>query len=217
MAELLSPSWLSSFQPLENWCARDSEKWTRRCGLSESEILSRLEQLDDYIGYRAWYLMDSDHMAREDLSQEARKAIVKTLKNGDHYPNSYLRQVASTAMSQYLRRGKSVDKPWNDYERRHGCRIHSLDAPRTDGRDRHEVSLYRQRRLEDVADARIMLDQLESHLDSPQRHVLHLLRQGYSQVHISRALGRPARHIYNTARTIRDKAREIWYVGISER
>ena len=182
--------------------------------MSESEILSRLEELDDYIGYRAWHLAETDRMTREDLAQEARGAIVERLQTGDHYPNSYLGKVACTAMSRYLRRGRSVDRPWSNYERGLGYEVCSLDAPRCDGRDHHEVSLYRQRRVEDTVHARMMLGQLESHLDEQQQDVLYFLRQGYSQVDISRALGCPARRIYNTTREIREKARETWNVDI---
>lgn len=74
-------------------------------------MLERLERLESYIDYKTWYLVENDHMTRQDLAQEARKAVVTTLKSGNQYPNAYLRKVASSAMSQYLRKGRSVDRP----------------------------------------------------------------------------------------------------------
>ena len=76
--------------------------------------------MEDYVGYRTWYLAEADKMMREDLAQEARMAMIKTLSNGDGYPNSYLRKVASSAMSRYLRKGRSIGhrNPETDGQRR---------------------------------------------------------------------------------------------------
>lgn len=177
--------------------------------LNQEERLDRLEKIEKYIGYQAFYFADGDPMTREDLAQEARLAIIQRLRKGD-YPNTYLRKVVKGAMIQYLRRGNSIDRHWPHYNRQHTYSMTSLDKPiRNCDLTREEVT-YVKGGFEKVADARLMLDQLEPYLNDREKHVLQFLREGYSQADVAGMTGYESSSISHIVQNIVNKGREVW-------
>ena len=176
--------------------------------LNQDEELARLEAMESYIRYKAFYFAEEDPMTQEDLAQEAREAIIKALRK-DHYPRSYLRKVVQGAMIHYLRQGRSVDyhRPRQTQE----YRIMSLDRSIGDGTPLEEV-IHVRGSFEDMADARMMLNQLEAYLNERERYVFNLLRKGYSQADVARMMGCTRSWIYYIMEDIRRKAKEVWRI-----
>jgi RNA polymerase sigma factor (sigma-70 family) len=177
--------------------------------LDHREQLDRLGRIESYIGYKAFCYADGDPMIREDLAQEARLAVIRVLRRQD-YPNSYLRKVARGAMLVYLRRGKSIDRQWPHYERQNNYTVMSLDKPIRDCDLTREEVTYVKGSFEKAADARLMLDQLETYLSDREKQVLDFLRQGYSQADVARMMGCTRSCISYFMRGIRDKGAEVW-------
>lgn len=155
---------------------------------SHQTEIDSVRKMENYIGCKAWRLVGNDAMTRDDLSQEARVAIIEVIRRQD-YADGYLIKVVSHAMSGCLRRGSSIDRSWPHWRRSRAYRLVRLDQP--DGptpqalRDGHKP----QASFEEAADNSVMLDQLVDHLNQREQTVLACLRRGCSQVEAGRILG----------------------------
>ena len=159
-----------------------------------------------------------DGALAQDLAQEATLALWRVLREHPDAPAGYLKDIADHAARDALRRGKSVDRPL-PRDRERSWRVVSLDVLIEDepGWDAIEGNLIRRRRhgelpspTEEVATARIMLQDLRERLTPRQREVLELRLQGYTREEIGARLGLGQTRVNTIITVIRDRARPLW-------
>ena len=176
----------------------------------ENEIES-IRKMENYVGYEAWLLVGNDPMTRDDLSQEARVAILKVVRRKD-CAREYLRMAARHAMVNYLRRGSSVDRTWGHIRRPHTYHLVGLEGLDSSNQGSASGDHRGESSFEVAADDRIMLDQLAPRLSARERTVLDLLRKGHSQAEVSRWLSCSEPTVHRIVAAIKGKAREIWRI-----
>ena len=165
--------------------------------------------MEGFIAHKAWLLADGDSMTKDDLAQEARTAIVTAMRKRD-YGTGYLRGVAKHAMTDYLRRGTSVDRTWPSRDRSRVYEFESLDKPKRPGSKALNHGHKGEAVFEEAVDTRIMLDQLASHLSRRERGVLACLRRGYSQAAAGRMMECSQTTVHRILADIKAIARKIW-------
>ena len=154
----------------------------------------------------------------EDLAQEAALALWRVLQERPDAPAAYLKSVADHGVRDALALGKSVDRLL-PRERERAWQVVSLDLLMEDeaGWQTIEGSIIRRRRhgelpspTEEVATARIMLQDLRDCLTSRQRQVLELRLQGYTREEIGERLGLGQTRVNTILLIIQKKARPLW-------
>ena len=168
--------------------------------------------MEGYIGYKAGLPPDGDWMTKDDLAQEARIAIVRATRKLD-YGTGYLRGVVKHAMTDYLRRGTSVDRTWPSRDRSRVYEFESLDKPKRPGSKALNHGHKGEAIFEEAVDTRIMLDQLATHLSRRERGVLACLRRGYSQADAGRMMECSQTTVHRILADIKAIARRLWGIG----
>ena len=167
---------------------------------------------------RRWARRIGRYGAAEDLAQEAALALWRVLRERPDAPAGYLKDAADHAVRDALARGKSVDRCL-PRERQRTWRAVSLDAlmEADPGWDAIEGSLIRRRHYgelpsptEEVAVARIMLQDLRCCLTPRQRQVLEFRLQGYTREEIGARLGLGQTRVNTILLIIQKKAGPLW-------
>jgi len=160
----------------------------------------------------------------EDLAQEAALGLWRVLRERPDAPVAFLKEVAASAARDFLKRGKSVDRPLPK-ERKHIYQTVSLEVLMGDeeGWDSIEASLIRRRHRGELPDstyevalASILYRDLRSRLTPQQRRVLELRLQGYTREEIGSKLGVGPTRVNTLIVTIRQKARPLWEEELHE-
>ena len=90
--------------------------------------LTRLNEVEGFIEFKAADLSMGDPMFAEDLAQQAREAVIKRLRKHPHCPYSHLVNKARDSLYNYRKKGHSVDRPYQG-KRARQYQITSLDEP----------------------------------------------------------------------------------------
>ena len=90
--------------------------------------LTRLNEVEGFIEFKATNLSMGDPMLAEDLAQQAREAVIRRLRNSPDCPYSHLVNKARDAILNYRKKGQSVDRPYQG-KRARQYQITSLDQP----------------------------------------------------------------------------------------
>ena len=91
--------------------------------------LTRLNEVDGFIQWKAINLSMGDPMLAEDLAQQAREAVIRRLREYPDCPYSHLVNKARDAIFRYRQKGKSVDGLLYQRGRARQYEIASLEEP----------------------------------------------------------------------------------------
>jgi hypothetical protein len=90
--------------------------------------LTRLNEVEGFIEFKATDLSMGDPMFAEDLAQQAREAVIKRLRKHPDCPYSHLVNKARDALYNYRKKGHSVDRPYQG-KRARQYQFASLEEP----------------------------------------------------------------------------------------
>lgn len=167
----------------------------------------------------AWKCASRYHQEHllEDMVQEANIAIWRALQEHPNPVGSYIWHTAYYTALNFLRRGRSVERPVTKGETAY--QMVSLEALMEsrdgDGWDIIE-GIVRRRHGElpnptqDIAVAHVMYEELQEHLTPRQRQVLALRLQEYTELEIARLLGVSHTQAYRIVAAIRIQACALW-------
>jgi hypothetical protein len=154
-------------------------------------------------------------MLVEDLTQEAREAVIGQLRETPDCPDSYLVVRAKDAISRYRRKGSSVDGKLYPVHRTHHYQMVSLDAPVShDGGGLREevtrVSWGSRRPTEEIACARVLLDEFRDTLSTEERDCLSLRLMGIPWEEVEQHLGTGEGELAEMRKGMEEKALAFW-------
>lgn len=174
-----------------------SEREQSRLNGQAALELTRLNQVEGFIQFKATKLSMGDPMFAEDLAQQAREAVIKRLRKHPDCPYSHLVNKARDAILNYRKQGQSVDRPYQG-KRARQYQITSLEAPI----DREAKPLERvttlgevlshptqpKRLTEERAITRVLFDTVRDQLSSRGNSALTLRLSGFTWKEIRLAL-----------------------------
>ena len=159
--------------------------------------LTRLNEVEGFIQFKATDLSMGDPMFAEDLAQQAREAVIRRLREYPDCPYSHLVNKARDAIFNYRKKGQSVDRPYQG-KRARQYQITSLDEPINNRANPSEraTSLGEvlnhptqpKRLTEERAITRVLFDIVRDHLSSRGNSALTLRLSGFSWREIRQTL-----------------------------
>jgi hypothetical protein len=192
----------------------------------EQQELARLAEVEGFIQLRATEFSMGDPMLAEDLTQEAREATLRRLREHPNCPYSHLVNKSRDAIFRYRGKGSSVDGLLYQRGRARQYGIISFEEPiDTEADPSEEQASLREvlsdpthpRRItEERAFANVLLDNLREHLSQEENEVLALRLMSVSWKEVGEILGHGVRKREKMQRGIRETAREIWTITIPE-
>jgi DNA-directed RNA polymerase specialized sigma subunit len=188
--------------------------------MHEREELTRLNQVEGSIKGRAKQFSAGDLMLVEDLAQEGREAAIRLLRAEPNRPASHLVVKAKDAISQYRRRGSSVDGKLDARSRTKHYHILSLEQLVFDnGRPREEAISDPQgpsRPTEEEACINILFASLRDSLSAEENQVLTLRLMDIPWQRVGEILDQEPREISKMRKRIATAACMVWGPPISE-
>ena len=180
----------------------------------ESNLLSRLEDLQPLVRAIAWRWSRDRPTEEDDLAQEIATRLWLVLRRRPDAPQEYLAAAARHAALDYRTRGPSVDR-LSQSGRQHRWQMVSLEAllEEDDEETGHLPGPHRgdgASPVEDMVVARLLYDQLRERLTPRQAAFLILRLRGYSPGEAGDLLGLTPRQTNNVGIRLRAKARALW-------
>lgn len=192
------------------------------CFASQQAVfeLTRLKEVDSFIQLKATNLAMGDPMLAEDLSQQAREAVIRRLREYPDCPYSHLVNKARDAILRYRQKGKSVDGLLYQRGRARQYRIASLEEPIKNEAEPSEgmTSLGEilsdpgqpRRFTEERAIISVMLDTVRDHLSFRSNDALTLRLQGWTWKEIRIELNLSYRTMERIKNDLAQITRWVW-------
>jgi hypothetical protein len=189
--------------------------------------LTRLAEVESFIQLRAAQFSMDDPMLAEDLSQQAREAVVRRVRVDPNCPYSHLVNKSRDAIFRYRQKGKSVDGLLYHRGRARRYGIISFEEPiDTEAGPFEEKASLREvlsdpqaprRSTEERAFANVLLDNLRERLSPEGNEVLTLRLMGVPWKEAGEILGQRPGEMAKLRRSIAENARVIWSVSVPDR
>ena len=181
--------------------------------------LTRLNEVEGFIQFKATNLSMGDPMLAEDLAQQAREAVIRRLREYPDCPYSHLVNKARDAILNYRKKGQSVDRPYQG-KRARQYQITSLDVPiasranpsaRATALGEFLNHPNQPKRLtEERAITRVLFDTVRDQLSSRGNSALMLRLNGYSWREIRQALNLSHGELEIIKKDLAHRIQRVW-------
>ena len=181
--------------------------------------LTRLNEVEGFIEFKATDLSMGDPMFAEDLAQQAREAVIRRLRQTPDCPYSHLVNKARDAIYNYRKKGHSVDRPYQG-KRARQYQFTSLDQPinQRANLSARATSLGEvlnhptqpKRLTEERAITRVLYDTVRDHLSSRGNSALTLRLSGFSWREIRLALNLSHGELGVIKRDLAQRIQRVW-------
>jgi len=181
--------------------------------------LTRLNEVEGFIEFKATDLSMGDPMFAEDLAQQAREAVIKRLRQTPDCPYSHLVNKARDAIFNYRKKGHSIDRPYQG-KRARQYQFTSLDQPinyqanpsarMTALGEVLNHPTQPKRFTEERAITRVLFDTVRDQLSSRGNSALTLRLSGFSWREIRQTLNLSHGELGITKKDLAQRIQRVW-------
>jgi len=181
--------------------------------------LTRLNEVEGFIEFKATDLSMGDPMFAEDLAQQAREAVIRRLRQTPDCPYSHLVNKARDAILNYRKKGHSVDRPYQGKRARQyqitsldqsiNCRVNPSARATLLG-EYFNHPTQPKRLTEERAITRVLFDTVRDHLSSRENSILTLRLNGFSWREIRLALNLSHGELGVIKKDLAQRIQRVW-------